>query len=153
MDWKDLLSDILSKRDARAGASAPRGSRPEVERFLDDVALPALQDLRRELEQHGRRVKLDRDTGYLALTVQDPQGREEFFYGIRIRTTRPATFVFPEFDPRDGERTVSRAEVMLRSGPASYDLCGLSREQVIRHFLHEYRKWIGWRKSGGPPQT
>lgn len=153
MDWKAMLSEILSKRDARTGAGAVRGTRPEVERFLEEVALPALQDLRQELEQHGRKVKLDRAPGYLALTVQDPHGHEEFYYGIRSRTTRPATFVFPEFDPRDAGKTVSRAEVMLRSGPASFDLSGLSREQVIRHFLHEYRKWIGWRNAGEPPRT
>jgi len=111
-----------------------------------------LQEVRTELERHGRKTKLERDSGYLALTVLDEHGHEEFYYGVRIRTTRPVTFAFPELAPRTPDKTISRAEVQLRSGPASYDVSGLTREQVIRHFLHEYRKWIGWRTAGESPR-
>jgi choline/glycine/proline betaine transport protein len=152
MDWKDMLSDILKPKPTKPGAEAIRASRPTIERFLNEVGLPALQEVRSELQQHGRQVKLERDTAYLALTVLDEHGHEEFYYSIRIRTTRPATFAFPELAPREPEKTVSRAEVLLRSGPASFDVSGLTREQLIRHFLHEYRKWIGWRNAGESPR-
>lgn len=152
MDWKDMLSDILKKKPARAGTSDVRTSRPIVERFIEEVAVPAFEEVRGELEQHGRKVRLDRDKAYVALLILDAHGHEEFYYSVRIRTTRPATFAFPEFEARDPGKTISRAEVVLRSGPASYDVSGLTREQLIRHFLHEYRKWIGWRNAGESPR-
>jgi choline/glycine/proline betaine transport protein len=152
MDWKDLLADILFKKEATAGASGPKGSRQGTERFLGEIALPALQEVRAELEKHGQKVRLERDTAYLALTVLDAHGHEDFSYTLRIRTTRPPSFAFPEFEPGDNAKTVSRVEVMLRSGPASYDVSGYSGEQLIRHFLHEYRKWVGWRNAGESPK-
>lgn len=152
MDWKDMLADIVKKKESRPGTSEPADPRAQMDRFLSEVALPAFQDIRSELEKHGQRMKIERGSGYLSMTLMDAHGHEEFYYSIRVRTHRPASFAFPKFEPKDETKPISRAEVILRSGPASYDVSGLSREQLIRHFLHEYRKWIGWTNAGESPR-
>ena len=152
MDWKDILSDIVKKKVNTAGTRGQEEKRLSMEHFMNEVALPALQDVRAELGKHGQKARLERGNGFLALTTLDPHGHEEFYYSIRVRSFRRTTFAFPEIDTKSPPKSVSRAEVVLRSGPASYDVSGFSREQLIRHFLHEYRKWIGWRSAGESPQ-
>lgn len=151
MDWKEILSDIVKKRANTSGKQEQEEARLHMEHFMTEVALPALQDVRAELGKHGQKARLERGSGFLALTTLDPHGHEEFYYSIRVRSFRSTTFAFPEIDTKSPPKTVSRAEVILRSGPASYDVSGFTREQLIRHFLHEYRKWVGWRTAGEAP--
>lgn len=150
-DWKELLGDIVRAKGRAPTAHGPKEARLRVERFLGEVAEPAFRDLHAELERHGRQVRIARGPDEIALTVLDPHGHEEFHYRIVARSYRPASFAFPEFDTKEGEGTSSRAEVLLRSGPASHDVAHFDREQLIRHFLHEYRKWIGWHSAGDHP--
>ena len=153
MEWRDMLADILRRQAAAARSGAGSRSAAAVERFLEATVMPAFESLKVELGSHGREARIERAPGLASLTVLDEQGREEFFYAVRAQTYRRMSFAFPELDLKDKDAQAGevRAEVTLRSGPTAFDVTGYSQEQVIRHFLHEYRKWLGWRHGGAPP--
>ena len=151
MDWRDMLADIVRRQAAARSGPKPR-SAEAVERFLETTVAPAFESLRTELARYGRAARIERAPGLAALTVLDEHGREEFYYAVRAQAYRRMSFAFPEFDLKDPDAKEQevRAEVTLRSGPTAFDVTGYTQEQIIRQFLHEYRKWLGWRHGGGP---
>jgi hypothetical protein len=152
MEWREMLADIFRRQAAAAKRAGGSDSEAAVTRFLETTVAPAFEALKSEFAGHGREVRIKRSPGAVSLTVLDAQGREEFFYAVQAQRYRRMSFAFPELDLSEADRPAQvRAEVTLRSGPTAFDVTGYTQDQVIRHFLHEYRKWIGWR-HGGPPQ-
>lgn len=152
MDWREMLTDILRRQADAAKRATGAGSEAAVTRFLETTVAPAFEALASEFATHGREVRIKRGAGAVSLTVLDAHGREEFFYAVQAQRYRRMSFAFPELDLNEAERPAQvRAEVTLRSGPTAFDVTGYTQEQLIRHFLHEYRKWIGWRPVSPPP--
>ena len=149
MDWRDSLSDIFRRRKEPVPGPA-RGSQEAVCRFLETTVLPAFEELKTEFSKHERDVRIERGPEAVGLIVLDAKGREEFFYAVRAQAYQKMSFAFPQLDFKEtpGARPRYRAEVVLRSGPTYFDVTGYTTEQVIRNFLHEYRKWVGWRSGG-----
>lgn len=144
MDWRQMMGDIFKHRERTSSPGGASASEEGVRRFLQEVAVPAFEEVCEELARHGREGRLVRETESVSLSVYDPEGKEEFFYGIRAHCYRKLSFAFPEIAKKDPPKSQCRAEVFLRSGPAHFDVTGYNKEQLIRQFLHEYRKWIGW---------
>lgn len=151
MDWRELLADII-KRQPAAPEGGHRRSEAAVNRYLQETVAPAFEALRAELAGHGRTAEIKSAPNAVSLTVIDEAGREEFYYAVRAEAYRRMSFAFPELDFKEGQRREFRAEVALRSGPTAFDVTGYTQDQLIRNFLHEYRKWLGWRHGGTRPR-
>lgn len=121
--------------------------------FLDNIARPAMEAVKKELEERDLKVDLiDRnheDEEYLALKA-DLQSAQDFYYELR-----PSKHLMPSFathSVKGGERYY-RVEVMLVEGGQGYDLMGYTKDQVISdilehferhmHFLHAQREQPG----------
>jgi choline/glycine/proline betaine transport protein len=122
-----------------AAAGAPPGSAAGL---IEGVALPAFAEIAEELRAAGREARIERGPALAALTVLR-EGREEFYYAVRLRAFQRMAFAFPE-PPRGAGALELRAEIVLRSGPrAEFDAARLTREGLIRNFLDEYASWTG----------
>src|SRR5690606_10776990 len=95
MAWQKRLALMLRTPDAR-----------EIDRFLENVASPALQAVAKELQARSRaaEVEVDRETGTVTLTAPADDVRN-FVYGVR-RTEQK----LPAFTAYDATRANSRYE-------------------------------------------
>ena len=121
--------------------------------FLDNVAKPAMEEVKKELEARDLKVDLiDRnheEEVYLALKA-DLQSAQDFYYELR-----PSKHLMPSFATGSvkGSERYYRVEVMLVEGGQGYDMMGYTKSQVIAdilehferhmHFLHAQREMPG----------
>ncbi|MEX0885022.1 MAG: BCCT family transporter [Phycisphaeraceae bacterium] len=141
-DWREHLGAIA---EAPGGvATRPQLDMPDtrehIRQFIANTVIPAFQEIERELEKHGRDVRIEKRADQAALTVYH-QGEEEFSYAVRGRAYHKLAFAFPHMGLDDKARIV-RGEVVLPSGhPHGYELQHFTREGIIRDFLDEYARW------------
>ena len=125
----------------------------QCQEFLDDVAKPAMEAVKKELEERELKVELidhnHDEEEYLALKA-DLQSAQDFYYELR-----PSKHLMPSFAMHSvkGRERYYRVEVMLVEGGQGYDLMGYTKDQVIAdilehferhmHFLHAQREQPG----------
>lgn len=144
MSWKDQLNRVLGRRRPE------RWSREQVREFLRETVAPALSDVADELARHGRRGEIEEEPDRVAVRVFDGDD-EEFYYAVKVRTFRRATFAFPELTFEDEDRdSYFRAMVYTDEGPQNYGILGYGRDQVIANFMHEYDKQLRWQRPTRP---
>lgn len=112
--------------------------------FLDEVALPAAEevasDLReRGVEAHARRDRDEDGATTLVELVADEGGAYPFAYEIR-----PREVPVPVYGPAvpEGTDTYWRLEVHLRDGGQDYDVMGYTHGQLIDDVLDQYERHL-----------
>jgi hypothetical protein len=136
-DWRNDLSSFLKDTETKRRTKA-EGS--EAARFIAETAAPALEELRTELEKHGREATV-RETDSSATIIVYLDGDEEITYRVQFRSYPDRVIPYAEIRVRErkGLRLVS-FESMFRSGKPDYRMADISREEIIRHFLDHYRR-------------
>ena len=115
--------------------------RAHVNRFIDEVVLPAFESVAEELRKQGYAVEVvSQDDKRCKIEVQH-NTEVNFVYEVR-----PRAYVQPDFvmhndadDDRE-ERKYFRAEVHLLEGGQDYDIMGWSRDEVIDDILDQYEQ-------------
>lgn len=144
MPWRDRLGRMFQHQEERSRSTRP--GKEDVRRFLREVVAPALSSVAEELARHGRDAEIETDPDQVSITVFDGDD-EEFYYAVRVRTFRQATFAFPEMTFAEDDRDVHhRAMVYTREGSQDYGIMGYETEQVIANFMHEYDRQLRWQK-------
>lgn len=126
--WQNRLATLVS---------FPR--RTHVNRFIQGVALPAMQSVASELSKQGvaSTIELDAQKQIPSLVVL--HGNEvDFFYRVTPRSYLQPSFMLSDED--EEERKYFRAEVFLREGGQGYDIMGWTSEQVIGDIIDQYEK-------------
>ena len=139
-DWKQdlerLFADKQAAEERRQDALAAQST--AIERWIVAVVVPALNEVKAELEKYGRRVTVSNSAESASLTVHVNDGEE---FGYQIRTLRSETSARPQpsirFRGRDGE--MCRAEGVFRDGPQDYDITSISKSEIIRHVVGQYK--------------
>jgi len=138
-DWRNELGSIFGKPDP---GKKEDPANAELQRFMTEVVVPALEELSQELERHGRQATVRASETSAALMVAQ-DGEEEMTYRLQGRMFPGG--VLPYADVRYRERKglrLLRSESMLRSGNTSYTLRDVTREEIIRHFLDQYKRRV-----------
>jgi choline/glycine/proline betaine transport protein len=113
--------------------------RSNVNRFMRDTVLPAMESVAKELVKQGVECKIDVDDKRGAPTLNVLHGDEhDFLYKISPRSYLQPSFMLDEED--DDARKYFRAEVFLQEGGQDYDIMGWTREQVIGDIIDQYEK-------------
>lgn len=139
-DWRSELGSILKRPEPSKSDEVVRS---ELERFVAEVVLPAFEDLSRELERYGRQASIRPAATSAALLVMF-EGEEEMTFRVQGRMFPGGMLPFADVRCRErkGLRLL-RNEVMLRSGnPADYTLKDVTRDEVIRAFLDQYKRRV-----------
>jgi len=127
-NWKQRLSRAMTYPGRRSTG-----------RFLDEVAIPALQEMSEEFTVRGAQVNLEIEpVAHLGLDSLDlvvANGAERpFKYQIY-----PVQLPVPSFARvSSGKNVYYRIEVFSQEGSHGYDLMGLTKEQLIGDVLDQY---------------
>ena len=130
------------QRRLRSMVMFPR--RAHVNRFIDEVVVPAFEEVAGELRKQGYAVAVEsRDDKRIRLEVQH-NAEVNFVYEIRPRAYVQPDFIMPDEDDTETEgreeRKYFRAEVYLLEGGQDYDIMGWSRDEVIDDILDQYEQ-------------
>lgn len=137
-EWrKDLGSFFETQNKSRAERKLS-----DIEKFVRNVVVPAFDDLKGELEKHGRAVNVRSSASTATLLVQHG-GADEFTYCVQGRTFPDRIVPFAEIvcKERKGVRLI-RTESMFR-GDNEYTIDSIEKDEVIQHFLSNYMSRVG----------
>ena len=124
--WRSRLQSILR-----------HPGRNTVSRFMDDTAVPALQEMASEIrENYDLDATVETDKKKVTLTVFHGD-EQDFVYGIEIKSFKGATSPFA-----GSQEGYCRAEVHLLEGGQHYDVFGYTREQIISDALSQYERQV-----------
>lgn len=125
------------QRRIRSMAMFPR--RAHVNRFIDEVVVPACEEVAVELRKQGLKVSVEcREDKKVLFEVQHG-GEVNFVYIVRPRAYLQPSFVV-ETDEEQEEKKYFRAEVHLREGGQDYDVMGWSKDEVIDDIIDQYEQ-------------
>ncbi|MBQ4847736.1 choline BCCT transporter BetT [Pseudoalteromonas sp. MMG005] len=114
-------------------------SKPNVNKFINNAALAAINSVASELKQHNIETQIEQDEKLGRISLLVLLGEElDFKYEVRRRSSDKPSYV--EEDDDDSEDKYYRAEVHLREGGQDYDIMGWSKEAVINDILDQYHK-------------
>lgn len=129
LPWQRRLALMLSAPDKR-----------DIERFLENSALPALNAVAKELARRSRAAVVDHssETGVLRLTVP-AEGVRDFVYGVQISEHK-----LPAFTAFDAARMGLRyeARTFFSDGSRGYDIMGMSENQIINDVLVQFERYL-----------
>ena len=113
--------------------------RANVNRFIRDVVLPAMESVSDVLEKQGvgSQIKIDEGNSMHSLNVFHGE-EHDFTYQVHARAYLQPSFMMDEED--EEARKYFRAEVFLQEGGQDYDIMGWTRDQVIGDIIDQYEK-------------
>lgn len=131
------------QRRLRSMVMFPR--RSHVNRFMDEVVLPAFEQVAVELRKQGYSVSvIERDDDKRCKLEVQHHLEANFVYEVRARAYIRPEHMSPDSDEDDAEereeRKYFRAEVHLMEGGQDYDIMGWSRDEVIDDILDQYEQ-------------
>lgn len=139
-DWKSDLDKFFetAKQKATTESIRRQETATEVQIYLQHEILPAFEELRSELEKHGREVSVHvgQDSGSIIVSFQ---GKQEFHFTIKSNGSR----VWPE--TRFREKTngqIYRAEGIFHGDSSKSDIYHVKKNDIIKHFLEDYKQTI-----------
>ncbi|WP_019672028.1 choline BCCT transporter BetT [Psychrobacter lutiphocae] len=138
--WKARLQRIVSFPNKK-----------QVQRFLDNVVLSAMQEVESELNTEGLSTQLIertvQDGGFEGLRLKVGHGTEDdFVYDVcLVRAERPN---FTLATSSKHAEYYYRAEVFLNEGSQEYDLVGYTKEQVLVDILNQYERHMQYLHLG-----
>jgi hypothetical protein len=140
-DWKEDLRRLLA---TTGGAERPKPEGPSrVRGFISEVVVPAFEELATELQDHDRDVEVEHGDRTASIRIVN-QGKEEFYYEVKVKAYRTGGFAFPVVPLRDVEGKTYRAEIHLRDRALHHDVTNSTKEDLIRYFLHDYGRHLMW---------
>jgi choline/glycine/proline betaine transport protein len=114
-----------------------------AERFLTEVALPALEEVAAHLQQRDvqARARQDRDEEGRTFVELDADLGEEYPFVYQVRPREVPVPVYGPAVPK-GSDTYCRLEVHLREGGQGYDVMGYTSDQLIDDILDQYERHL-----------
>lgn len=123
--WRERLSSIITKTE-----------KDTVEEHIENIIVPAMQDIKEELEKHSIEVKVDVGSMHAKLEV-DLKDEGFFTYSVHIGSEQRLAV----FDDEDDE-IYYRAEVFLNEGGQNYDVMDWSKEAIRNDIITQYQTHI-----------
>lgn len=143
-DWKKELKELFDEeRHQRMKMKAESEDKQRVRKFISDVVEPAFDEIAEELKEYDRDIDVEVEKMAATIRVYN-EGHEEFYFSIRSRPYKKKEFSYPVLPLRDEKGDYYRAEVYLKEGPLYHDVTDYNKDQLIRVFLHEYKRHMQW---------
>jgi hypothetical protein len=141
-DWKKILASFFEKQKEEKGEKEEKHSREKlrVEEFYATIVNPAFEELKSELKKHGREVDVYTQRRDFASIIVQFEGEEELDYSIEVMLYPGLAFPRPviHYTEWASSRRL-RVEGLLRKGIQDYDISDITKDEIIEHFLNEYK--------------
>ena len=145
-DWKKILASFIEKQEEEKGDKEEKRSdeKLRVEKFYATIVNPAFEELKSEFNKYGREVEVYTERRDFASIVLNFEGEEELDYSIEVKLSPGLAFPRPviHYTEWASSRRL-RAEGFLRKGIQVYDISDIRKEEIIEHFLNEYKNLSG----------
>lgn len=130
-DWRKRVRSLMTFPDY-----------PLTRRFLEEVVVPACEEVAEALRKEGATVRLIREEDVIGIEV--PLGEEtDFRYELRPKAHRTPAFIMKGTRDESGHRhEYFRVEVYLTEGGQNYDVMGWSRQGIIADILDQYSRHL-----------
>lgn len=135
MDWKNELSSIM---EGKARVTRAEQENADFEAFLDNVAVPGLNEIADEFcKKHNRDAQVRRAPASVTLSVRSNDTEEIIF---RVMKHYVSNGILPRAEVRvnRGQR-LTKYESMFRADPQTYAIAAVTKEDVIMTFIKFYR--------------
>ncbi|WP_415721087.1 BCCT family transporter [Photobacterium ganghwense] len=128
--WEQRLKTILSYP-----------TRDKARKFLEEVGLPALEDVAREIGKTNLEATIEKEEGAISLTVWHGE-EQDFQYAVKLRGYARPSFALSDFGGKNAKesRRYYRAEVHLLEGGQNYDVFGSTKESLLADVLSQYER-------------
>jgi hypothetical protein len=137
-DWQHSLDSFFEESDKHDQEK----QKSPFEKFISEVAIPAFEELNKELQRHGRRGTIRESPSSAVITIF-AGGKEEIMYRLQERTFPERTLPYAQVRMRErGGLKLVTVEAMLRSGAPDYDTEDITKEEVIKSVLQHYTSRI-----------
>ena len=103
----------------------------------------AFEELKSELKRYGRDVEVYTERKDFASIIVNFEAEEELDYSIEVMISPVRVFPRPVIHHTEWASSRRlRVEGLLRKGSQDYDISDISKEEIIEHFLDEYKNYI-----------
>jgi hypothetical protein len=144
-NWKKTLANFFKKQKESRGEKEIKHSHDKlrVEKFYSTIVNPAFEELKSELRRYGRDVEVYIERKDFASIIVNFEGEEELDYSIEVMISPVRVFPRPviHYTEWASSRRL-RVEGLFRKGRQDYDISDISKEEIIEHFLNEYKNYI-----------
>ena len=141
-DWKKILASFFEKQKEEKGEKEKKHSQEKlrVEKFYATIVNPAFEELKSDFKKYGREVDVYIERRDFASIIVYFEGEEELNYSIEVILYPGLAFPRPviHYTEWASSRRL-RAEGFLRKGTQDYDISDITKEEIIEHFLNEYK--------------
>jgi len=141
-DWKKILASFFEKQKEEKGEKEEKRSQEKlrIEEFYATIVNPAFEELNSEFKKHGREVDVYTERRDFASIIVQFEGEEELNYSIEVMLYPGLAFPRPviHYTEWASSRRL-RVEGLLRAGIQDYDISDVTIDEIIEHFLNEYK--------------
>ncbi len=141
-NWKKILASFFEKQKEEKEEKEEKHSREKlrVEKFYSTIVKPAFEELNSELKKHGREVEVYTERRDFASIIVQFEGEEELDYSIEVMLYPGLAFPRPviHYTEWASSRRL-RIEGLLRKGIQDYDISDIKIDEIIEHFLNEFK--------------
>jgi hypothetical protein len=141
-NWKKMLASFfeIQKEEKEKKEKKHSHEKLRVEEFYSTIVNPAFEELKSELKKHGREVDVYTERRDYASIIVQFEGAEELDYSIEVMLYPGLAFPRPvvHFTEWASSRRL-RVEGLLRAGIQDYDISDITIDEIIEHFLNEYK--------------
>jgi hypothetical protein len=141
-DWKKILASFFEKQKEEKGEKEKKRSKEKlrVEKFYATIVNPAFEELKSEFKKYGREVDIYTERRDFASIIVYFEGEEELDYLIEVMLYPGLAFPRPvvHYTEWASSRRL-RVEGLLRTGIQDYDISDITKDEIIEHFLNEYK--------------
>ena len=129
VSWRKRLSAIMH---------TPR--KEDAQRFIEQVAGPAMHEVAEELKKRGLDVDISTADELVKLTVV-AQDKRNFVYGVQPEARKMAAFTAAAARNETVHPHEWQARTVFADGSRGYDILGLSSTQVINDILAQFERY------------
>ena len=141
-NWKKILASFFEEKEEKKGKKEKKQSHEKlrVEKFYSTIVNPAFEELKSELKKYGREVDVYTERTDFASIILQFEGDEELDYSIEVMLYPGLAFPRPviHYTEWASSRRL-RVEGIFRIGIQNYDISDITKDEIIEHFLNEYK--------------
>jgi len=139
-DWKSDMQGFFHEKQKKSEVDKDKlkETKSEVAKFFSAVVIPAFEEIKIELKKYQRESNVFGGIDSASIVISY-KGYTEFTYSIKVY---PGT-VFPCSEihfRKPSEVKTYRAEGILRTGLQDYTIAQITKEEIIKQFLSDYKK-------------
>jgi hypothetical protein len=144
-DWRSELANFFNKTESEARKKEEELTKIKIEttKFYSDEVIPAFEELKAELESHGREIEISKGLESARIIVKY-RNRTELAYEVKVRIHPNRAFPYPDTVFTGKDEKQYRSEGFIRQGSQDYTIDDIGKEEIIMNFLSEYKNHISF---------